>query len=511
VRQAVTVDCDAAIVGGGPAGCAAARVLAAKNHRVVVLTRSIETVHGRAESLPPSTRRVLARIGALPSIDAAGFYRTTGNSIWWGERKGDVETFGVPEDAGGYQVSRPALDALLRREAAAAGASVLEGLHVDRVQIDPDGVRLACSDERGRAIGVRARMVLDASGRAGVVARGWRRHQAGFSSQAYVGAWTSARGWQLPEPTHTVVETYDDGWAYSVPLSATARHIGVIVDGARSGVSPEPNLVRKYLGEIAKTRVAASLTTEGTLERAWACAASMYDSIRYAEGRCLLVGDAGSFLEPLSSFGVKKALVSGWMGAVCAHTALVHPDRGDDAFEFFSRVERRIYVSSLERSCEYAREAYARHPGPFWAARAATEVPAVDRGIDDRTLLREPDVLAAFERLKACEHASFMPGPAADRSRAAFIRGDEVVVDEGIAIAGRDEPVRFVADVDLVELRNLACSAGTLPELLGQYQRRFGDVSIPALLGSLSLLVARGILIVRSEASRAATELSVGG
>jgi len=495
----VTIECDVAIIGAGPAGSAAARVLASKNHRVVVLTKSIDPLHGRAESLPPSTRRVLARIGVLPAVDAAGLYRTTGNSIWWGEREGNVETFAVPESAAGYQVLRPTLDALLRREAEAAGASMLEGVQVCRVEMDDHGVRLTCQrDEHGSTIDVRASMTLDASGRTGVMAnRGWRRHQPGFSSQAYIGAWTSPRGWDLPDPTHTVVETYDDGWAYSVPVSATARHIGVVVDGARSAVSREPDLLRKYLGEIGKTRVLAALADVGTLERAWACAASMYDATRYAENRCMLVGDAGSFLEPLSSFGVKKALASGWMGAVSAHSALAYPDRRIDALAFFTAWERRVYLSSLRRSCEYAREAYARHPRPFWAVRAAVEMPPPDFDVDERAMFRQPDVLEAFDRLKTSGQVRFSRAAAVNDARMVFIRNDEIVVDEGLVLEGCDEPIRFVADVDLVALRDLACAVTALPDVLDDYQRRFGEVSLPALLGALSLLVAKGILVVR--------------
>jgi flavin-dependent dehydrogenase len=494
----VTVEGDVAIVGGGPAGSAAARVLAAKYRRVVVLTRSRDLLHSRAESLPPSTRRVLARIGVLPAIDAVGLYRTTGNSIWWGEREADVERFDVSGHSAGYQVDRASLDGLLQREAATAGASLLEGVQVRDVDVRDDGVRLTCEDEHGDAVDVRARLVLDASGRAGVIAtRGWRRHQPGFSSQAYLGAWTSARGWDLPDPTHTIVETYDDGWAYSVPLSATARHIGIIVDGARSRVRAEPHLITKYLGEIGKTRVIAAMAAEGRLDRVWACAASMYDATCYAGDRWLLVGDAGSFLEPLSSFGVKKALASGWMGAICAHSALAHPDRRRDSFAFFSRWERRIYDSSLRYSCEYAREAHARHPHPFWASRAAVDAPP-DVGVDERALLRQPDVLTTFERLKQFEQVNFSRGRGADSLLATFIRDDEIVVGEGVTIAGLAEPVRFLADVDLVALRDLACIAGTVPDVLELYQRKIGEAPAPALLGCLSLLVASGILVAKS-------------
>jgi flavin-dependent dehydrogenase len=445
--------------------------------------------------LPPSTRRVLARIGVLAAVDAAGFYRTTGNSVWWGEREGDIERFNVPEGAAGYQLHRASLDGLLRKEAAAAGASVLECVQVRRVEVPGEGVRLTCEGERGEAMDVRAGLVLDASGRTGVIASaGWRRHQPGFSSQAYVGVWTSARGWKLPDPTHTIVETYDDGWAYSVPLSPTARHIGIIVDGARSRLSAEPNLTAKYLGEIEKTRVVAGLAAEAALERAWACAASMYDAKSYAGDRWMLIGDAGSFLEPLSSFGVKKALASGWMGAVCAHSALAHPERRDDSFNFFSKWERRVYDASLKYSCEYAREAHERHPHPFWAARAAVEAPAPDVGVDERALLRRPDVQAAFERLKQSDTVRFVRRFASARSTATFVRDDEIVVDEGVRVAGVDEPIRFLADVDLVALRDVACAAGTVAEVMALYQRRIGEVPAPALLGSLSLLVASGVL-----------------
>jgi hypothetical protein len=43
------------------------------------------------------------------SVDAAGFYRTTGNTVWWGMREGHVEPFDAAAAAPGYQVFRPEL------------------------------------------------------------------------------------------------------------------------------------------------------------------------------------------------------------------------------------------------------------------------------------------------------------------------------------------------------------------------------------------------------------------
>jgi hypothetical protein len=49
--------------------------------------------------------------------------------------------------------------------------------------------------------------------------------QPGHRTYALVGVWERDT-WDLPDDTHTVVETFEDGWAWSVPISATVRHIG---------------------------------------------------------------------------------------------------------------------------------------------------------------------------------------------------------------------------------------------------------------------------------------------
>jgi hypothetical protein len=184
------------------------------------------------------------------------------------------------------------------------------------------------------------------------------------------------------------------------------------------------------------------------------------------------------------------------MGAVTAHTVLEHPVRTLEALAFFSSWEERVYHSSLRRSCQFAREAHASHPSPFWSARAAIDMPS--HGVtDERALLREPDVLGAFERIKSIEPVCFERVPGVPVGRVPFIRGDEIVVEEGVTIQGVAAPVRFLAGVDLVALRDLACAAGQLPTLLDAYQRRHGEVPLPGVLAGLSLLVARGILALR--------------
>jgi flavin-dependent dehydrogenase len=509
---------DAIVIGGGPAGSTIARLLALWGHSVHLVTRGSDPARGAAESLPPSVRKLLAKIGVLDAIEGANFYRTTGNTVWWGQRDGHVEKFDASPDALGYQVLRPALDRLLLATAADAGAEVSCDAHVHRVHLSETNLprahgrrepaegspargadaRIEYQREGQPPTTIGCRFALDCSGRAGVLARhGFRRSQPGFRTQAFIGVWQRAAGWALPDETHTLVETYEDGWAWSVPLSPTTRQVGVAVDGATTRIRRGPTLTGTYRAEIGKTRRLSALMSDATVDRVWACDASLFSAHQYAGSQFLLVGDAGSSIDPLSSFGVKKALASAWLGAVAVHTCLTHPDRQGAALEFFSNWERQVYSANLQRSVEFAREAYGRHPHPFWAERAEVHVDAAKEELDENVLFRAPDVQAAFEALKASPSIAFSLSEQITLTKRAFIHDREIVVDEALSLPNAPEGIRFLAGVDLVKLAHLACRHRHVPDLFEEYCRTLGPVSLPSLLGGLSVLLAKGVLSAR--------------
>ena len=111
---------DAVIIGGGPAGASVARQLARRGHRVVLLTRPPS--HNIAVSLPPSSRKVFAEFGIQAEIDAAGFYRSRGNTVWWGDSPARSEAFA--DGTTGYQVRRRELEQVLIELARGSGARV---------------------------------------------------------------------------------------------------------------------------------------------------------------------------------------------------------------------------------------------------------------------------------------------------------------------------------------------------------------------------------------------------
>ena len=466
---------DAVVIGGGPSGSAAARLLAAWGHSVVVLDKPAPRSRGLAESIPPSTRKLLSEVGVLADVEHADFYRSSGNTVWWAAPDPRLETFSGPGTAPaalGYQVFRPDFDRVLIDSAASAGADVRTPARVRSVSFDDEAAAVDC-DHQGTRSTIACRFVLDCSGRAGIVGRRFRRAQPGHRTLALVGVWHGS-SWDLPDATHTAVETCEDGWAWSVPISPTTRHVGMMVDQGRTYQAAIANAPR-----LRRTLAAA------TLEREWACDASLYFADRYAGPKFLLVGDAGSFIDPLSSFGVKKALASAWLAAIVAHTVLVHPAREGVALEFFSNWERNLYTTHLRRSRDFARAACAEHPSAFWTARAETAIDAPDASQDDFAADGQRFAAGSDFDLTLADDVRFEPHP--------VIRGHEIVVEQ--AFAGG---LRFAGHVDLVKLAEIACRHRHLPDLFDAYCRSCAPVPLPSMVSGLSMLVAKGILHARS-------------
>ena len=194
---------DAIVIGAGPAGCAAARLLASWGHRTLLLHRPEPDNRTLAESIPPSAQRVLATLGVLTSMEDAGFLPWLGNMVWWANADCRIESF-LPGQSG-YLVDRRAFDRRLRRLAAESGAHVRTGIvrkvegheehegHEEGREGDhepgPVNVELEVALNGERQI-LRSAFVLDCSGRAGVIARrGMRELLPSPRTVALVGAW----------------------------------------------------------------------------------------------------------------------------------------------------------------------------------------------------------------------------------------------------------------------------------------------------------------------------------
>ena len=497
---------DAVVIGGGPAGATAARLLASWGHGVVLLVRRPARSH-LAESLPPSCARLLEHVGAGEAVDRAGFMRSTGNTVWWGTGRERVERFGG--EARGYQVDRGRFDRVLVDAAERAGAIVYRDATVSDVTRSAVGESVASVPARaaGRvaAPAIRARWTLDCTGRAGLLARrpewGRRQSDAGIRTMAIAGIWERPEGWGLDDETHTLVESYDEGWGWSVPTSRTRRCVALMVDPGRTALAKRRTLADLYALQLRRAARFTRLVDGARLVgQPWVRDASPYCAERVAGDGTMLVGDAASFVDPLSSYGVKKALSSAWLAAVVVRTCVASDALRAAALSLFESRERAMYEALRRGAAEMARQAEGAHGAGFWDAAARLDV-ELREPLDEpdvAVLRRDGDVLAAFEKIRGRASLRLTTPNSVRRVHRPTVRDQRVVLEEQLAAPAFERGVRYLRNVDLVKLVELAPAHDQVPDLYQAYHRavapRTAPVPLPDFLGALSVLVGKGLL-----------------
>jgi len=314
-----------------------------------------------------------------------------------------------------------------------------------------------------------------------------RQFDEGLRTVALVGEWRRGRGWQVPDDTHTLIESYEDGWMWSVPIAEGVRHIAAMVDPKRSDLARGGSSSDVYLAEIGKTRIFSRLTAEARLVDApRGFDASQYRASAYAGERWLLVGDAGSFIDPLSSAGVKKALASGWLAAIAVHTALTTPSMRAPAFEFFSAREHEIEQHLSRESRRFLASASTGHHHAFWDERSV-EI--------ESEAAESNEIQQAFDGLKA--RGSWQPrlGPSVSIQPRACIRGHEIVLEPHLVSVTYPNGVRYVRGVDMVAMVELAPATRQVPDLYESYVRKAGSAPLHDFLFAVATAVARGWLV----------------
>jgi hypothetical protein len=257
-----------------------------------------------------------------------------------------------------------------------------------------------------------------------------------------------------------------------------------MVDPRTSNLARPGDARAVYEAEIAKTPRFTTLLQNATIiDGPFGWDASMYSASRYVIDHVLLVGDAGSFIDPLSSAGIKKALASGWLAAVAVHTALVRPSMRSTALAFFAAREAEIYDAFRRLTERHLAGAASAERHPFWADRTG---PIEDDPVDDQA-----EIQAAFDRLRAASEIAFRPGADVLIEPRPAVSGSEIVLESRIVTPAFPHGVRYVRDVNVVALLELAPGARQVPDFFTMYCERYGPVALPDFLVALSTAIAR--------------------
>jgi len=342
---------DVAVIGGGPGGSTVATALARRGRTVVVLERERFPRFHIGESQLPWTNEILQALGVRDTIAASGFIEKWGASFRGPdgpeERYADFQFARETPTPQTFQVLREKFDEILLRHAEKSGARVLEEHRMVDAAFEDDGVTLSYSDKHGGAGTMRVGVVVDASGRAGVLAKRFGRHEPdplllNIAVHAQYEGIPRASGRRAGDIR--MFTRPDMGWLWFIPLSDTVISVGAVipqrVHRRESKATAEESLTHYLAGTPASLPL---------LEKARRVSPARFDAdysylaTRMAGDRWVAVGDAAAFLDPVFSTGVMLAMQGGLEIAGAIDNGLRNGDVSARIFADYERNVRRRY------------------------------------------------------------------------------------------------------------------------------------------------------------------------
>ena len=362
------MNCEVAILGGGPAALATAAELARREISVAVVTDVRRMPWRTGEILPSAAQPVLNSLGLSPGD--ISHLPVCGSRVFWGNDQENHRQLDLTVYGPSLQLVGTSLEQALTRRASALGARIHRG-SVRSVEFGEDWHVLVRQGARKREIC--AGILVEARGRHSESHH--REHvPVAFDNLVCLTGVFSVR----PTRDRTfLLETCSLGWWYSVQVSPSRRSVSFFTD---ADLIPKSASSLDFTFDRALT--GAKQTNLGLCSRLKSVSVRSASSyFRKPVGdKLLFVGDAAHCFDPLSSQGIWKAMESGLEAADAIGSHLRQHRSGLGKYsvyclrEFTRYWQMRQMLYSLEQRWAKA---------PFWARRQNSPVL---RGSDQVTI-----------------------------------------------------------------------------------------------------------------------------
>lgn len=325
------MECDIAIIGGGPAGSTAGTLLKKyrPDLRVCIFERERFPRDHIGESQLPAISAVLEEMGCWDKIEAANFPIKIGSTNRWGKNPElwDFEfypseqfkdehrpaKFEGQRRSTAFQVDRSIYDKILLDHAAECGVDVYQETAITKIVRTGDKVDhlLLSSGET-----VTAKHYVDASGHTGVLRRAMgvrSEYPTTLQNVAFWDYWQNAE-WAVEigvGGTKIQVMSLGYGWLWFIPLGPTRTSIGLVLPAEhykKCGKRPET----LYMEAIAADERISGLTANAHRENKFQTTKNWsFLSSRQCGENWFLIGESAGFADPILSAGMTMAHAGG--------------------------------------------------------------------------------------------------------------------------------------------------------------------------------------------------------
>jgi flavin-dependent dehydrogenase len=438
------------VVGGGPAGCAAAIRLAQLGHVTTLLERSKERPGADyGEALTPGVVGQLNFLGSdIAKIEHR--FRFPGSEIKW---QSSAWTFRVsPPD--GATVVRTSLDSLLIATAECNGVRVMRPAAAAAAERHGNLWTVTTRTPEGH-VNIEADFLIDASGRAGFLPS--ERSRGVPRTIALFGHWT---GRDLPPIPR--VEAGPTCWYWGSPIPGLWYTATIFI--GHDDLPPRWDVAEFYRHSVERADLLDGSSAARLAGRVRARDASAYFDSKLIGDGFIKVGEAAMATDPLSSSGIQLAIQSGIAAGVTVNTLLLQPGSSEIAERFY----RSMQGDAHERQAAWAATTYGEcpqcHSTSFWRTRSAADPPPRS----ETTAVRVPlGDRAAKVSVSSEASVSFVPCAV----------GDFIEEREAVSHPGLHRPVAYVGGQPLCALLDEARRTPNVNALMNMLSARCGTDS----------------------------------
>lgn len=316
---------DVVVAGGGPAGSAAATILAQQGHRTLLVEKSAEPAFKVGESLMPATYWILDRLGVLEEMRERAFPKKYSVQFFTSDGSGATPFYfrehDPHESSQTWQVLRSDFDEMLLQNAKEHGVEVHRGVALRDVLFDGTKAVGAALQPNGQdAVEVGSKVFVDATGQRAFLAGklGLLEIEPCLKHASFFTHFKGGHRDEGIDEGATIILHTDQkkSWFWSIPLPNDTVSIGVVgpIEHLILGRSKDPQKIFEEELAICPALGARLEGAEQTMPMQ-ATRDFSYRAREMAGDGWVLAGDAAGFIDPVYSTGVFLALASGEMAA----------------------------------------------------------------------------------------------------------------------------------------------------------------------------------------------------